>query len=339
MSDFSYCKTPPPSDRLLQVIKAQSEIAKIGSDLGVVMSIVAEKAMELTGADGAAIELAEVEEMVYRGVAGSVEAFLGLRLPKESSLSGLCVETGEMLYSKDTNTDDRVDKDACIKVNARSMVVVPLFYAEAPVGVVKVLSKTENFFSDDDICILLLMGETLGAAMYHAEHYAVDELFIRATSDPLTGLLNRAAFFDNLRQLTLLSAYKTSKFCVLMLDMDGLKYINDTYGHKAGDAAIKEFAERIKHIARQNDIVARLGGDEFAVVIADIKDEDESRRVVDRIYERLSLPLEFDGNMLPIAASIGTALFPDDEELPQGLLDIADKRMYETKRKRKNTTV
>lgn len=93
------------NERLMDVIKIQTEVAKLGLDLGGVMSLVAQRAQMLTGAGAAVVELAEGEDMVYRAVSGFAEAQLGLRLKRESSLSGLCVKTGQTLQSADTALD------------------------------------------------------------------------------------------------------------------------------------------------------------------------------------------------------------------------------------------
>ncbi|MFP4906292.1 hypothetical protein ACLFKT_45795, partial [Paraburkholderia sp. BR14261] len=89
---------------LLEIIKAQSDIAKLGLDLGGVMAYVAERTEQLTRAQGAVVELAEGEDMVYRAASGNVANLLGLRLARETSLSGLCVREGEILRCDDSET-------------------------------------------------------------------------------------------------------------------------------------------------------------------------------------------------------------------------------------------
>jgi diguanylate cyclase (GGDEF) domain len=329
-------KPPPVVDRLLSIIKTQTEIAKLGLDLGGVMALVAERAQKLTLADGAAVELAEGDEMVYRAACGSAEPQLGLRLKRAGSLSGLCVETGKALRCDNAETDMRVDRDACRRVGLLSMLVVPLTHHETVVGVLKVISRHVNAFGDSDIEILELMSELIAAAMFHATQYEANELFQRATQDPLTGIANRALFFDRLRQ-SLAQAKRTSQ-CVgiLFLDMDGLKQINDEHGHRAGDAALKELVRRIMDVSRQSDTVARLGGDEFGIILTQIDHRAGAMLAAKRLVERIESPFLFEHHKLTLAASIGQALFPDDGEQMDVLLEKADQSMYAEKRLRKH---
>ncbi|NLP82170.1 GAF domain-containing protein, partial [Acinetobacter baumannii] len=122
---------------LLEIVRAQSQIAKLGTDLGAIMALVAERAQHLTCATGAVVEMAEGDEMVYRATSGLTETLPGLRLARQGSLSGLCVQTGEILHCTDSETDPRVDREACRRVGLRSMVVTPLRHLDTTVGVLK----------------------------------------------------------------------------------------------------------------------------------------------------------------------------------------------------------
>ena len=329
------CSMLLSQQRLLEIINFQTDVVKIGPDLGSIMTLITHKAQEMTHAKGATLELAEGEDMVYRATSGSLEPFLGLHLKKDSSLSGLCVKTGEIFYSENTQTDDRVDKEASSKVGALSMVVVPLKHDEDTVGVLKIVSDKTSFFSDHDICVLSIVGDIMASLMYYAARYATDELFYKASHDALTELNNRSAFYDQLFQLTALSKQKTINFAIVIIDMDGLKYINDTYGHKAGDEAIKEFAKRLKNVSRDVDIVARLGGDEFGLILKNITHKHEIDLVINRISKEIDQDLLFEDYTLQIGGSIGYALFPEDSQDLHKLIEIADHAMYAQKRLRK----
>lgn len=330
--------SPQPAlgpDKLMQVIHTQTEIARLGLDLGSVMALVTERAQIMTGAIGAVIELAEGEDMVYRASTGSIANQLGLRLKRGNSLSGLCVQQGQPLQCDDSETDERVDRAACRKVGLRSMVVAPLKHLDSVVGVIKVLSDRPQAFTAEAGQILQLMSNLIASAMFHAARAEADELFHRATHDPLTGLANRALFYDRLRHKLLTAERGHEQVGVLNLDMDGLKPINDQHGHQAGDAAIKELAVRLKNAARESDTVARLGGDEFGVILARIDGHSGLSQQRTRLDAAIAKPFRYGRLELQLGASIGGAVFPLDGNDPNQLLETADRAMYETKRARK----
>ncbi len=120
-----------------------------------------------------------------------------------------------------------------------------------------------------------------------------------------------------------------------MIDMDGLKTVNDCYGHRAGDALIKEFAKRSKTCARATDTVARLGGDEFAMILSPVDLPDGVNAAIGRIQSALEAPFHFEDRIYQLHASIGSAQFPDDSGEIESLLELADQRMYAIKRLRK----
>lgn len=319
---------------LLAVIRTQNEIAKMGLDLGGVMAMVAQSAQELTGASGAVVELAEGDEMVYRAATGMAENQLGLRLKRIGSLSGLSVATGSPLVSDDSRLDPRVDRAACERVGLRSMVVVPLRHEGALVGVLKVLSREPRVFDGEHVEILELMSELIAAAMFHATHYQANELFHLATHDALTGLPNRALFFDRLRHGLANARRAAERLAVLILDMDGLKPINDHFGHRAGDAALRQVAGRIRQSARESDTVARLGGDEFGVLLGKVGDRSGAAAHGGRLAEAIAAPFDFEDRSIPLGASIGVSLFPEDGEDIETLIEKADQSMYQVKRGR-----
>jgi diguanylate cyclase (GGDEF)-like protein len=322
------------NERLLEIIRTQGDVAKLGPDLGAVMALVAERARTLTHAMGAVVELAEGSEMVYRAAAGAVESHLGLRLSRAHSLSGLCVQQGHALCCEDSETDQRVDRVACRRVGLRSMVVVPLRHHDTVIGVLKVMSERVAAFAADDLRVLGLMSDLIAAAMFHATQHAAGELFHRATHDVLTGLANRALFYDRLRHCLDQARRESRHLGVLYLDMDGLKPINDRYGHRAGDAAICEFGTRIRDAARKSDTVARLGGDEFAVILAKVDDHAGALAHVHRLEQRIGVPFEFEHKPIALGASIGIALYPRDGNELESLLEAADRAMYAIKRAR-----
>ena len=152
-------------ERLSAVIATQHAVATAPRDLTTVMNTLVERTRELTGADGAVIEIAEGEWMVYRAASGTAAKHVGVRVPIGSSLSGLCVREGRLLRCDDSETDPRVDREACLRVGVRSMIVVPLRHAGRVVGVLKVLSGRTAVFGNEVADMLELMSGLLAAAM------------------------------------------------------------------------------------------------------------------------------------------------------------------------------
>jgi diguanylate cyclase (GGDEF)-like protein len=309
-------------------------------DLGEVIDRSAELAHTITNADGAVIELVEESDMVYRAATGIASRQLGMRLARQGSLSGLCVDSGEVLLCEDSEKDPRVNRAACRTLGLRSMIVVPLKYESKSVGVLKVASKQPDAFHANDIQAITLMSEVNAAVMVHAiEHSSqVEEsklLYLRATQDALTGLGNRALFYDRLHQSLAVARRNKQALGIAMMDMDGLKRINDGHGHRAGDAAIRTLAQRLKGAIRESDTAARLGGDEFAVLLPTILDQKTAQQVCKKLAHQVHAPFEFEGESFPLGASVGIAVYPDDGEDVETLISRADERMYAHKRERK----
>ena len=319
---------------LLKIIGLQTEIAKLGLDLAGVINAVVNSLPSLTNAEGAIVEYAQGREMVCRGASGIGSVLLGYRTKRDRSLSGLCVNRGSILKSEDTELDTRVDLEPCHRAGIRSIVAVPLRHQRINVGTLKIISKQANAFSENDVVIVELMSELIAAAMYHAAKNATRELYVQATHDALTGLANRALFFDRAKHRLSQGRRHCQQIGILLIDMDQLKVINDHWGHRTGDAAIRETAKRISRVPRESDLIARLGGDEFGVMLDAVKDRTSISEVAQRISREISRPFVADGHEVPLSASIGTSSFPTDGTDIETLFEKADQAMYSVKNTR-----
>lgn len=155
----------------------------------------------------------------------------------------------------------------------------------------------------------------------------------RALHDPLTDLANRSLFFDRLRQAIHAARRDHTHVALVMLDVDGFKVINDTRGHAAGDAVLKEVGSRLRLGLRATDSAARLGGDEFAWILPRVADR---RAVEAMVRKRLSVaqePVNVEGGEIEVALSAGIAMFPGDGDDADKLLRSADAAMYRVKRR------
>jgi diguanylate cyclase (GGDEF)-like protein len=244
------------------IIDVQRRITEGGHEPDRVMQIVAETTLGLVGASGSIVELAEGDELVYRAAAGSAAEAVGTRLKVATSLSGRSMRLEQPLRCDDSETDDRVDRDACRAVGLRSMVVVPLIYGARCHGVLKVISERPNVFTDATVDTLATMASFISASLRNAEAYADHKH--DADHDALTGLANRRRFLELLDQA--LDNVDASELTAFFVDLDNFKQVNDTLGHAAGDALLVDVARRLSAVVRDTDVVARIGGDEFVVL-------------------------------------------------------------------------
>ncbi|MCD4712115.1 MAG: sensor domain-containing diguanylate cyclase [Clostridiales bacterium] len=316
------------TDQLLEVISILTEIVQQGLDLEGVMFLVAERTQMITKANGAVIELAEDDEMVYRATSGVADKQIGLRVNIDSSLSGLTFKLGTPFICYDSENDDRVDLEACKKVGLRSMAIVPLIHNNSPVGVLKVIASETNVFDQNTLNLLELMSCVIASSMFNAAKYESDELFYRATYDTLTGVANRSLFYDRLRQRFSQAQRLSDNFGVISIDVDFLKCVNDTLGHRAGDSVLKEISIRIQKVIREIDTLARLGGDEFAILVYKINNIDEAKNLMERIEHTIQKPFIFRQFYIPLSISMGFAQFTENCSDIEELIEIADQNMY-----------
>lgn len=314
--------TPDPAHRLREIIRTQTEIAASDLEPLAIMQLIAERAQALTRASSGVIELAEGDEMVYAVTAGEATPFLGTRLRIASSLSGRCVVEGQVLRSDDTGTDPRVDAVNCRRVNAASMICVPLVHREDPVGVLKVYAPEADHFDDGDVETLELLSELIAAHISHANLYEVESHDNR--HDALTALPNRRAFEERLPIELARAGRRQRPLSLCLLDLDGFKLVNDRLGHPAGDEVLRAVGQILDE-SRVSDDCFRIGGDEFAILLPETT-RAEAEVAAARIATMVSDAQLGEG---AIAISFGVASGTD---LNGGaLLEVADRELLAAK--------
>ncbi len=157
------------------------------------------------------------------------------------------------------------------------------------------------------------------------------ELSQQALTDPLTGLANRRQM-EQLLSAAIAQADRFERRCaVVFADVDGLKQINDRWGHEAGDALLLAVADRIGASTRLTDKAARIGGDEFVVVLSEVRDEAGVEAFAESLVQAVCCPVEIAGEMMTPSISLGAAIYPDGAETAATLLRRADAAMYAAK--------
>ncbi|MDH4172261.1 MAG: diguanylate cyclase [Betaproteobacteria bacterium] len=158
-----------------------------------------------------------------------------------------------------------------------------------------------------------------------------EERFL-AYHDTLTGLPNRRLLDDRLRQALHLAQRRDARLAILLVDLDEFKRVNDRFGHRAGDAVLRDVAQRLGACVRKADTLARQGGDEFVVLIPDLAPASDGQVVAEKILRALQAPLRAEGEDIRVGASIGISLYPEDAGDGEALLRNADAAMYRAKR-------
>jgi diguanylate cyclase (GGDEF)-like protein/PAS domain S-box-containing protein len=168
------------------------------------------------------------------------------------------------------------------------------------------------------------------------ERQTAEQLIYLAERDSLTGLFNRHHFQEQLGN-TLIEVERRHSFgALLFFDLDEFKYINDTFGHRAGDAMLIRVAGEISSLIRRNEVFSRIGGDEFALLMPDAT-EQEAAQLAERIIRAVSqIPFRFDGQNLRLTTSLGIALYPLHGSDVEELISHADAAMYQAKEAGKN---
>jgi diguanylate cyclase (GGDEF)-like protein/PAS domain S-box-containing protein len=163
------------------------------------------------------------------------------------------------------------------------------------------------------------------------------QLVHRSLHDPLTGLPNRLLFHDRLRHALDRGHRESTPTCVLVIDLDGFKVINDELGHPMGDRVLVSFADRLRSVLRASDTAARLGGDEFSIVCENTERAD-AQALADRLRTSVTEPLELGEVRVPVGISIGIGTAPggeDPHDVYERVVRAADDDMYADKARRR----
>jgi len=222
-------------------------------------------------------------------------------------------------------------KEHFIKQDIMSILLVPIFVDHNFWGFIGLDEcKEKRIWANDEILTLKAAAEVIGETITHRR--MADMIKQLAYYDIVTGLPNRALFYDRLKLSLEFSKRNNKLLALVLMDFDKFKVINDTYGHDVGDELLKVFAGRILGIIRKSDTISRLGGDEFIFILTDLKEEEDIIKIAEKILDCFNEPFVVKGFPLKIKGSLGISVYPADGIEVVDLIRNADIAMYKAKK-------
>ncbi|MBW1832162.1 MAG: diguanylate cyclase, partial [Deltaproteobacteria bacterium] len=305
----------------------------------VVMELGLTAAKEIAPHDFAAITEYQPEgrrHVVRRAAGERALDFQGLRFRDNASLTAMVVKNRHYLpYRGEFDSKQQVLFTKKAKLKAmESLLVLPLVAREEPIGTLIVAAKAPGAFGTSARETLQALANQLAVAMANARSVRLLEEL--ATTDGLTGCLNKRALLDHMEQKLMAAQRFGRKLSLIVTDLDHFKAVNDTYGHAAGDRVLKELGEVLRRVKRETDIVARFGGEEFCVLCEET-DVRGAQLLAERVREELEkTEVLTELGPLKVTASLGVATFPDHASTAADLFVQGDKALYEAKHRGRN---
>ena len=320
-------------------IYALYEIAQtMGTSLGVAdtMALITSKLTNLVPFSACALFLYdEPDDMLRCRFATGTEsdAIGGMSIRAGQGLTGWVARNRRPLVNARPSADFEAG-GVSTHTRLNSALVAPLVFNDRFIGTIAVYHDDSDFYTDDHRRLLDRVSEQASAVIHNSiifEQTQEDSL-----TDPLTGLPNTRFMFLHLSRELARAERMRTEVALLVMDLDNFKDINDTYGHNAGDRALREVARILRAGIRPYDICIRYAGDEFVVVLAGCGADEAERKRLE--LQRAVEDLVFEprpGRRVPVSISVGAAIFPKDGDGYEAIMATADSRMYRDKTLRK----
>lgn len=265
---------------------------------------------------------------IARGL--GAEAVQGASFKDNHSLTAMVVKNKHYLpYKGELDPKQVLYTPRTVLPAMRSALVLPLVVREGAIGTLAVAAERAGVFGESVRPTLQALANQLAIALSNAR--AVKRLEEMATTDGLTGCLNKRAFLEELDAKIRSAQRFGKKLSLIVTDIDHFKSVNDTYGHATGDVVIKELGAILMRMKRETDRVARFGGEEFCVLCEET-DTEGAVQLAERVREELGKTVfQTELGKLKVAASLGVATFPQDAASAGELFEITDKALYAAK--------
>lgn len=251
----------------------------------------------------------------------------------------------EAVAVPDLSFDDRFPQFGPVAVAAgvRAVFALPLRHDGGCIGSLDLYSDTAGFLSQEDWVVAQALADVATSYLLNARsrdevRAARDEFLHSSLHDALTRLPNRRLLQDRIEQASRRAQRSATTAAVVFVDLDRFKVVNDTYGHRSGDALLYAVARRLEGVVRPGDTLARLSGDEFVFFFDDLQDEADAERLIRRIRDAFGEPFSLEGSDVAfvIHASVGMSCAGPGEPISQLLIEEADRAMYQVKRARRD---
>lgn len=330
-----------PIDFIVSIGAARQEfhslvkvIEDLGSSLSVddTLSLLATRLKKMVPHDMAAIYVRHGDVLVPTYASGEdARWFSKTKMPVGAGLTGWVVENRKPIV----NGNPSVEPGYPSSQNGgslRSAISIPLEAKDDVIGALTLYSTQANAFTNDHLRILLGISPKAGVTLANALKH--QQTAVSAATDDLTGLPNAKSLFAHLENRLIQARQEGASLSVLLIDLDGFKSINDSFGHLRGNAVLQRVSQALRENCRESDYVARIGGDEFVIVLPGMSDEGiaEKVEILRQAVEEAGC-VECGSEILGMSA--GHASYPKDGVEAENLLAHADQKMYEVKEEHK----
>jgi len=327
------------SDKATQLAALNRIAVAISSSSGLeeLLSRIMESGMSLVGAGAASVafyneETQHFDELHTRGLS---EHFVKNMRFRRDGLATEAFRNGSHILSNDRHESRYKLSSLARAEGILSFVCLPLTSHSRRQGVLYFYRHDRDVFLPEEIGLLTTLSYLAAGALENARLHA--RMVTLAATDTLTGLSNRRTFDERFKAEFLRSQRFDKPFALALLDIDHFKYVNDTWGHAAGDAVLKALARILKKQTRDVDIVARYGGEEFTAILPE-SDEGKAQAIVERIRRAVATtPFRLPGGeAITVTVSIGVACYPSRAADANQMLEGADQAMYQAKQTGRN---